>query len=67
MTEPIGPIFVTALAAFTVGLSKDGLPSLGILGVPLMALVTSPVLPVDDPRKAGSNYPPVQALTELDG
>lgn len=44
MTEPIGVILVTALAAFTVGMSKGGLPSLGILGVPLMALVMSPVL-----------------------
>ncbi len=44
MTEPIGVILVTALAAFTVGMSKGGLPALGILGVPLMALVMSPVL-----------------------
>lgn len=44
MTEPIGVILVTALAAFTVGMSKGGLPALGIFGVPLMALVMSPVL-----------------------
>lgn len=44
MTEPLGVLLVTALAAFTVGMSKGGLPALGILGVPLMALVMSPVL-----------------------
>jgi uncharacterized membrane protein YfcA len=43
MTEPFAVILVTGLAAFVVGLSKGGLPSVGTLGVPLMALVMSPV------------------------
>lgn len=34
---------LAALAAFTVGLSKGGLPMVGVLGVPLLALVISPV------------------------
>jgi uncharacterized protein len=39
------PLFLTVavLAAFLVGLSKGGLPSVGTLSVPLMALVISPV------------------------
>ena len=37
-------LLVTALAAFVVGLSKGGLPTVGALGVPLMALVMSPVV-----------------------
>lgn len=34
---------VAGLAAFTVGLSKGGLPMAGVLGVPLLALMISPV------------------------
>jgi len=39
------PLFMTVavVAAFLVGLSKGGLPSVGTLSVPLMALVISPV------------------------
>jgi hypothetical protein len=38
------PFFLLAgLAAFTVGLSKGGLPMVGSLGVPVLALVISPV------------------------
>jgi uncharacterized membrane protein YfcA len=36
--------FLAALAALLVGLSKGGLPSVGMLGVPLLSLVMSPVL-----------------------
>jgi len=60
MTEPIGLILMTALAAFTVGLSKGGLPALGILGVPLMALVMSPVL-------AAALLLPIYLATDLVG
>jgi uncharacterized membrane protein YfcA len=37
-------VAVAILAAFTVGLSKGGLPAVGSLAVPLMALVISPVV-----------------------
>ena len=43
MGEPLSLILLTALAAFLVGLSKGGLPSVGTLGVPVMALMISPV------------------------
>jgi uncharacterized membrane protein YfcA len=43
MGEPLPLILLTALAAFLVGRSKGGLPSVGTLGVPVMALVISPV------------------------
>jgi uncharacterized membrane protein YfcA len=36
-------ILIAALAAFIVGLSKGGLPSVGTLSVPLLATVISPV------------------------
>jgi uncharacterized membrane protein YfcA len=36
-------IAIAALSAFIVGLSKGGLPSIGTLSVPLLALVISPV------------------------
>lgn len=36
-------IAIAALSAFIVGLSKGGLPSVGTLAVPLLALVISPV------------------------
>jgi uncharacterized protein len=40
----LDPYFwLASLAAFLVGLSKGGLPSIGMLAVPLLALVTSPV------------------------
>lgn len=35
--------FLTVLAAFLVGLSKGGLPSISMLAVPLLSLVMSPV------------------------
>lgn len=44
MTEPLSVILVTALAAFLVGTSKGGLPAVGALAVPVMALVMSPML-----------------------
>ncbi len=34
---------LASLAAFSVGLSKGGLPMVGILGVPILAMVISPV------------------------
>lgn len=39
------PLFLTVavIAAFLVGMSKGGLPSVGTLAVPLMALIISPV------------------------
>lgn len=44
MTEMTSLVIVTAtVAAFLVGLSKGGLASVGMLAVPLMALVMSPV------------------------
>lgn len=36
-------VVLAAIAAFLVGLSKGGLPSVGVLAVPLMAFVMSPV------------------------
>jgi uncharacterized membrane protein YfcA len=36
-------IWLAALAAFLVGLSKGGLPAIGMLAVPLLSLVMSPV------------------------
>lgn len=43
MTEPLSLIVLTGFAAFIVGLSKGGLPAVGTLGVPVLALVISPV------------------------
>ena len=43
MAEPISLILLVALAAFLVGLSKGGLPAVATLGVPILALVMSPV------------------------
>ena len=43
MTQTVLFDALAMLAAFTVGLSKGGLPMVGILGVPLLALVISPV------------------------
>ncbi len=53
-------ILITALAAFVVGLSKGGLPSIGTLGVPLMALVISPVI-------AAALLLPIYLATDLVG
>ncbi|TPE53205.1 sulfite exporter TauE/SafE family protein [Amaricoccus solimangrovi] len=44
MAEPISVILLAMLAAFLVGMSKGGLPAVGALAVPLMALVMSPIL-----------------------
>lgn len=44
MAEPISVILVAMLAAFLVGMSKGGLPAVGAVAVPLMALVMSPML-----------------------
>ena len=35
-------VFVAGAAAFFVGASKGGLPMVGVLGVPLLALVMPP-------------------------
>jgi uncharacterized membrane protein YfcA len=43
MSEPLPIILLVALAAFLVGLSKGGLPAVATLGVPILALVMSPV------------------------
>ena len=43
MTQTVLFYALAMLAAFTVGLSKGGLAMVGILGVPLLALVISPV------------------------
>ena len=43
MAEPFSLILLVALAAFLVGLSKGGLPAVATLGVPILALVISPV------------------------
>lgn len=53
-------LLVTALAAFVVGLSKGGLPTVGALGVPLMALVMSPVV-------AAALLLPIYLTTDLVG
>lgn len=44
MTEPTSVIVIAMLAAFLVGMSKGGLPAIGALAVPIMALVMSPVI-----------------------
>lgn len=43
MTEPISVIVIAMLAAFLVGMSKGGLPAVGALAVPVMALVMAPM------------------------
>lgn len=43
MTNDVWFYAVGALAAFLVGTSKGGLPMVGVLGVPIMALVMPPV------------------------
>ena len=56
-----GATFVLAcVAAFTVGLSKGGLPAIGMLGVPLLALAMSPV-------KAAALLLPIYVLTDMVG
>ncbi len=44
MTADVAFYLLAALAAFTVGLSKGGLPLIGMLGVPLLALSISPIV-----------------------
>ena len=44
MSGDIAFYLLAALAAFTVGLSKGGLPLIGMLGVPLLALSISPIV-----------------------
>ena len=43
MDAPLSLLLLVALAAFLVGLSKGGLPAVATLGVPVLALVMSPV------------------------
>ncbi len=43
MTQPVLFYGLAIIAAFTVGLSKGGVPMVGVLGVPVLALVISPV------------------------
>jgi uncharacterized protein len=43
VTGDVGLILASTVAAFAVGLGKGGLASMGTFGVPLMALVMSPV------------------------
>lgn len=43
-SQPLAYIIVAVLAAFAVGLSKGGLPAVGALAVPVMALQISPVV-----------------------
>lgn len=43
MTAEVWFFGLAALSAFTVGLSKGGLPMVGMLGVPVLALAISPV------------------------
>jgi uncharacterized membrane protein YfcA len=43
MTEPTSVIVIAMLAAFLVGMSKGGLPAVGALAVPVMALVIAPM------------------------
>ena len=49
-----------ALAAFLVGLSKGGLPSIGMLAVPLMSLLMSPV-------KAAALLLPIFVISDVAG
>lgn len=44
MIQPDAVFAVVALAAFLVGLSKGGVPTIGMLAVPLVSLVMSPLL-----------------------
>lgn len=44
LSQPLAYILVATLAAFAVGLSKGGLPAVGALAVPVMALQISPVV-----------------------
>lgn len=43
MTEPLSLVILVLLAAFVVGMSKGGLPAVGTLGVPVLALAMPPV------------------------
>jgi uncharacterized membrane protein YfcA len=53
-------LFVTGLAALFVGLSKGGLPAIGMLSVPILSLLMSPV-------KAATLLLPIYVLTDLYG
>jgi len=53
-------VFVAALAAFLVGLSKGGLSNMGVLGTPVLALVISPV-------KAAALLLPIFVVSDLFG
>jgi uncharacterized protein len=56
---PDTPIFIVAcLAAWLVGLSKGGLPAIGMLAVPVMALQMSPVV-------AATLLLPIYILTDM--
>ena len=60
LSAPTGLIAIVALAAFLVGMSKGGLPSIGSLSVPILALVMSPVT-------ATALLLPIYILTDLVG
>ena len=60
VTEPWVLIAVGSLAAFLVGLSKGGLALIGAIGVPILALVESPV-------RAAAVLLPVYVLSDLAG
>jgi uncharacterized membrane protein YfcA len=44
MDYPVSFLVLAVIASFLVGASKGGLPMVGVLGVPIMALVISPVV-----------------------
>ncbi len=44
LDQPLSLVVLAVLASFCVGLSKGGLPAIGSLAVPLMALAISPVV-----------------------
>lgn len=60
MTEPISVIVIAMLAAFLVGMSKGGLPAVGALAVPVMALVMPPMT-------AAALLLPIFCVTDLVG
>lgn len=43
MTEPISVVAIAMFAAFLVGMSKGGLPAVGALAVPILALAMAPI------------------------
>lgn len=60
MSDPVLLICVGSVAAFLVGLSKGGLALVGALGVPVLALVMSPV-------QAAAILLPVYVLSDMAG